>query len=400
MKKVMYILLYILIFFLNFEPLSPDYNQEDGSGGHSMTTIVIVTFGIIGLVGSVTGKIVLKPQKYFYALFGMCFYILLSKLSYSVSYQSFVFAVKNLSYILFFLFSAWLYSKSDKKVFNIMLFYAICNVAIAIMINCGYLDDYINYRNQGRLTLNNETANYLGDRMGISIMLLLTLCLYPHYSNIKKIFCSVMIIPCVIILIATASRGAIFLLFFLILFFIYFSKIKLVNKFFFSLSILVFIYAFWATQISKSDNIMLERLEKSVKTGDTSSRGEILIYGFNSALKRPMFGAADFHTYISKSPQAVLVHNYPIHILAMHGFYAFIFLLCFYLAAANDLRKGFKYSIYPSGVFIYILFVSFKHTEFFQIQMWFVFAIAIGLNRISRAYPTHDNKVALLKNDE
>jgi O-antigen ligase len=169
---------------------------------------------------------------------------------------------------------------------------------------------------------------------------------------------------------------------FVIFWIIVFNPMKYTKKILIIIPLCVIVSYLAINYMSSNEEYrMFERLMHTVKTGDDANRSELMKIAFNIFIENPFFGVGnDFD--MSNNPFNVGVHNYQLYILAMHGIFAFLNLIILYFLIIKDLIKGFKYSIYPSILFLYMFAITAKSTSIIQPYMWLVFAMALALNQI------------------
>jgi O-antigen ligase len=377
MKKLLFLLIYLFSVLL---AIGPGILAER-STSHIQIVIFIIDCIGLGLIANKKRRKIKSYRKYIYSLFTFFVIICISIVinAYFTGITEYQFIVKYFSFVIFFILYLIFFGENKMLVYKSMFIYGATCFCIAVLWMAGFMNNYMELA-WGRLSVVGETANGLGDRQALAFVLLLFFSLISNYSRKVKVLTLLMNIPIFITIVATGSRGGLLMIIIIGTILILFSQVKMLKKILIIMLLGIFVAFLINIFIVNNDEYaMSTRLLDTIETGNIAGRDILMKESINIFADNPFLGIGSEKLYLQISEHDY-VHNYALHILAVYGGFAFLFLLIFYFICVRDLLKSFKYSTIPLFLFIYMFAITMKSTAIIQPYMWFVFAISLALS--------------------
>ncbi len=238
-----------------------------------------------------------------------------------------------------------------------------------------------------RLVLFGENPNGIGLKAALALLMILSLILEKYdITKVEKIIFIIGTFPLTALVVATASRGAILVLFAGAAIMLLLLKKNVLVKV--PILALAAIIGSYLLAFVLSDELMYARIQLTLEDGNTG-RNDLWEASFNIFMDHPIIGVgrAGFKPLMEEYyGSAMGAHNAFLEILASTGIIGFIIFMVFYL---NLFKYAVKNYINQKKTLFLLLFLAMTLHLFkaggvlTQTFTWFIFALIIGATRMN-----------------
>lgn len=380
--------LYLLVFSVTFENWDPFHT----SGVISITYMVTILYILSWFPFLTTLKSLIYLRQFVVPLL---LFILVGIISttinsyYARSLEDIIHKRMVQLIILMFLIAAHLMLRP--KLIKQVLFTYVVSVLVMYLL---YLAGQGVTFEHGRVLIFGENPNLIGLKATIAFHIGLNIVLNKNEHLFIRGFSALCLFPFFMMIVLSASRGALVSLFLGVLILVVNLKIELWKRFFLT-SLGVFFALGSLTYIMETNPVFRERILKAVESGDIgrNTLWEAAMKGIEENLFFGVGIPGDMFTMFKYGGRFMDPHNVFLWVLLTTGFIGFIFFMAFIIRLAYQLFRNYQnndFAVYTIIFLMALMNMAKAGGGIGKIIFWFLFGILIaGTNYMNQLRTNH-----------